>query len=1047
MVHLPAAVRCFTLPLSRKLRRGLRRPRGWRSLPLGARVLILDTETRVDLAQAMIFGGFRIYEHVGTGYVLVHEGIILGDVLSEAEANIVLQCASAQRLPTYARESFIRDVFLPEVYGRGTLCVGFNLPFDLFRLATRWSSCRKRGWKHGFTLYLLDSKWQPPIHVKALDSKRSFIEFGTSRGYERHECRGHGVFPGRFVDLRTLAFSLTGVGHTLESACKAMGFHYEKREIEHGIVTTDNLLYNGEDLGATQALFIATAGEWTKHPFVPLPGPPPAPGSLPSALPELDPNAFVITRAFSPASLGKAYLRAMGIRPSLVHHAQFPKELLGYAMAAYYGGRSECHIRRKITPVTYCDVLSMYPSVCVLMQLWSFVVAEHIDVHGATADAQSLLERLTLDDLYRPEIWSQFHVLVELEPDADVLPLRTQYLENGDCQIGLNVLRTNHGLALYYMLPDLLASRLLTGKAPRIRRAWRFSPVGIQEGLQPIKLLGEVDVHPGSDDFFRTLIEKRHLFKQAKKEAEVAGDEVRARYLHNLQLGLKILANATAYGIFAEIDERVTGAVEAEVHGLRHFRSKIAKEEHPGPYMFPPLAALITSAARLLLAMVECELTANSATFAFCDTDSMAVVGPAETVQAVRERFAQLTPYAFGGDLLEVEEENVPTPLTTKDSQLYCLAISAKRYVLFNVADDGSIVIRKYSEHGLGHLVPPPGYDEKQWMEALWIAIIRWERGEVADPADALPFAGLPAVGRFPISKPSLLKLFDRPAGKNRKLGPSRLEVRPFNFMLVAFPDTGNIATGGEAYPTGLCQHQGIISTGCPRPNLPCRFRSLCPLVVPIRPIAPYERSPEKWRRLRWVDLHSGKPVSLSWTREATFLETTTVRVQTYRDVVRRHLTHPEAKAAGPDGQPCGSNTLGELQRLHVCVTGAGHIGKESHELEEVQAWLTPPSSTYTHYIDEEIEWQRDREVLRRAPRTLLAKLSGRHVRSIQEALNTDRRPHLKNRAILHEIAEDLRRQGVKNPPPKARHGRVSAAGQGANSHESGKVHGSPIHP
>src|SRR3989337_691619 len=93
IVRLPAAVRCFTILLPRRQRRVLKRPRGWKSLPIGARVLIVDTETRTDLTQALIFGRFRVYEHVGTGYVLARDGLIMGEVLREVEADVIRRYA------------------------------------------------------------------------------------------------------------------------------------------------------------------------------------------------------------------------------------------------------------------------------------------------------------------------------------------------------------------------------------------------------------------------------------------------------------------------------------------------------------------------------------------------------------------------------------------------------------------------------------------------------------------------------------------------------------------------------------------------------------------------------------------------------------------------------------------------------------------------------------------------------------------------------------------------------------------------------------------
>ena len=56
--------------------------------------------------------------------------------------------------------------------------------------------------------------------------------------------------------------------------------------------------------------------------------------------------------------------------------------------------------------------------------------------------------------------------------------------------------------------------------------------------------------------------------------------------------------------------------------------------------------------------------------------------------------------------MLKIEEENFD-PKTRKPHQLFCSAIAAKRYALFNVDLDGGIAVRKNSEHGLGHLLNP----------------------------------------------------------------------------------------------------------------------------------------------------------------------------------------------------------------------------------------------------------------------------------------------------------------------------------------------------
>ena len=100
------------------------------------------------------------------------------------------------------------------------------------------------------------------------------------------------------------------------------------------------------------------------------------------------------------------------------------------------------------------------------------------------------------------------------------------------------------------------------------------------------------------------------------------------------------------------------------------FASACANPEHAGEYFFPPLASLITAAARLMLALLERCVTDLGGTYAMEDTDSMAIVatqrggliefpgGPYRRngkpairpltwaqVNAIAERFAALSPY------------------------------------------------------------------------------------------------------------------------------------------------------------------------------------------------------------------------------------------------------------------------------------------------------------------------------------------------------------------------------------------------------------------
>ena len=85
--------------------------------------------------------------------------------------------------------------------------------------------------------------------------------------------------------------------------------------------------------------------------------------------------------------------------------------------------------------------------------------------------------------------------------------------------------------------------------------------------------------------------------------------------------------------------------------------------ENPGPWFFPPLASLITSAGRLLLAMTEACVQEKHGTYLFCDTDSLAIVSSEneglldipgsegikiltwKEVQGIVDKFVPLNPY------------------------------------------------------------------------------------------------------------------------------------------------------------------------------------------------------------------------------------------------------------------------------------------------------------------------------------------------------------------------------------------------------------------
>ncbi len=957
---LKLAIRVYPEP--QREQRDRKKLRHWRR---PSRMLVFDTETRTDTAQALTFGSYRYFED----RICLEEGLFFGDDLPRAdraklEAYVATHAAATDRrrgvpqLRLLDRRAFLEKFYAAGYDGRG-LIVGFNLPFDLSRLAVDFGDARSRSDRRfagGFSLVMWDyadvegarheRRQRPRIAIKHIDSKRALKGFtGTldadpvdliPEGSETGDPEDDYKFRGHFLDLRTLAFVLTDRGHSLDSASKAFGVEQGKGTVDrHGVVTPAYIDYNRQDVAATAELSFKLLDEYDRFDV------------------ELQE-----TQAYSPASLGKAHLRKMGIAP-IMERQHFEKRYLGYAESAFFGGRTSAHIRKVAVPVVYTDFLSMYPTVNALMGLWRFVVAAEVSVVPVeVSETTEFLRTITPEKLFSPATWTKLPAFARVIPSGDILPTRAKYgRESNDYQVGLNYVSATSDDpkdGLWFALPDLAASVLLTGRVPKIVEAFAIAPKGQLPGLRPITLRGTVPIDPRRDDFFRKVIEER---KRLANNTALP-DQERTR----LDKALKVLANATSYGIFAEmIREETAKKVPATCYGIdpTPFRCEVANPERAGEYCFPPLASLITAAARLTLALLERCVTDLGGTYAMEDTDSMAMVAtrrggliecpgganrkrgkPAiralswAQVDAIAGSFEQLNPYdraAIKGSVLKIEEDN-RDPITGKRRQLWCLAISAKRYALFVRDLNGEPALLReglnnkedrYSEHGLGHLLNPtdPKSDDRGWIAQAWLSIVRRSLGRSTDP---LGFEKRVAVGRTTVSSPAVMKPL-RTLNNGKTYAK---QIKPFNFIL-------NCHVRKLGHPIGAD---------------PERFHL----------IAPYETDPRKWEDMRWIDQYSKDAKRYSITASAPHGSRTMARVKSYGDVLREYEYHPEAKCAGADGKPCGKQTAGLLARRHVAIDGFDYIGKESNKVEQVEEGGVPAESdVYTVFRDpRRDEWE-----------------------------------------------------------------------------------------
>jgi hypothetical protein len=697
---------------------------------------------------------------------------------------------------------------------------------------------------------------------------------------------------GHLVDVKTAASALLSGGFSLGTLAKVLQTKHRKldAEGEHGGPLTESyLVYARNDVLVTWECYARLRDRYAGYRL-----------STP------------LSRILSAAGLAKAVLHDMGVRPLLERQPDFPADVLGKLMVTYHGGRSEVHERRVVRRVLYLDVHSEYPSVCILMDLWAFIVAERTDHYDATDEARELLERITVDDLRSPATWRRLTAIVELDAQDDVLPTRAPY-SGASYTIGVHRFTGRR----WVTLADAVASKIRTGRIPRITSTIGFRPAGIQPGLKAVDLLGNprFRVDPTTTNLYKRLIDLRDELKEEETERRSQGDVVGADERRALGRALKEIANSGSYGISMELNvRRYARPRTVLVYGQdeRPFKVRLRQIEEPGKYFDPLVGTLVTGAGRLLLMLAEVLGEREGLGWMFCDTDSWCLSKPdgmaddefVERATRVQRWFDPLNPYAKPQPLFKLEDHNYTLDETGRASNhlgpLYGLAVAAKRNALFNVETGAQPVLRKVSAHGLGHLrapydpehapscIPAPkvsldGLECERWQHDLWYRILAatLEGHPEQVMLDDLPGFSRPAATRYAATTPELLGWFKH----YNESKPYRQQVRPFGFM---------IAFQARADPL----HEGEL-----------------PAVI-----APYDKDVER-AAAKAFDRRTGNRVPKSSLR-------------TYREALSQYHLHPESKFHNAD-----YTNAGTTGRRHVSPLVSVYIGKEANDLE-IQYYL-----------------------------------------------------------------------------------------------------------
>ncbi len=892
--ELDVAVRAYAFGDSIKRRRAV--TSRWRDLGPSEWSLIFDIETTIDAAQRLRIGAYEIRKNA----VLVERGVFHDpDALTPEEAELVTNYARQRGFRVHTQATFVRDVFFEIVWARRGLLIAMNLPFDLTRLAVDHAVSRPKdkSMRGGFSLVLTRDPFLPNIQLKRINSRAAFIRLTTPKGRhpeQRNRQRGGDVanHNGYFIDIATCAAAMLSFRGSLGDLAEVLGTSARKKVVEkHGEELSGKYLdYLLADVAVTWECYEALRDIYESWGLTRTP----------------------LYRIMSEASIGKAYLREMNVQPQPLQ--EWPPHVLAAVMETYHGGRTETRIRKVSVPGTYVDFMSEYPTVFVLMKLWPFMISERVDwVIEDPVAISELVRRLTIHDLLDPSTWSMLTVIVQVTPDGDLLPTRAQFGSGTTYNVAL-CYRTG-GPAQYYTLADVVASKIATGRVPRIERAIRFEPKRVQGSLRTIAIAGNAEyaVDPLAHDLVKRLVDLRRGIRA----------QARDRELDALAQGLKIAANSVAYGIAIEVNTiEHSKRPLAKVHlpDGNAYESRVSRTEEPGRWFNPVIATLVAAGGRLLLAMVIRLVHEAGGTYAFCDTDSLFIIskgqetlipcagGPYtvdgqqaikalswDCVDEIVARFQSLNPFhGDGRSILAIETDNFDS-VTGQHREIHCYSIASKRYAFHTYEGDRPLLLgmpgkRKRSEHGLGHLLPPIPSSRSDWYDSWWQRILDEEAQMTLDEPD---WFHLPAVSKVTVTSPREEAAF---RGYNRSRGYEQ-RVRPWNFLLRCrrrFPEEGS--------------------------------RTL---------VAPFENRPDSWLSALWFD-RTQPDKSYRIKVDRALIVDTTVPVETYGDYFADFLLHPESKATYRDGKACHPWTKGLLGLRVVRAMDVARIGKEANRLTDL---------------------------------------------------------------------------------------------------------------
>jgi hypothetical protein len=863
--------------------------------------LIFRCATTSDEKKELLFGAYICAELENAEYVAKDIGLFYREGHPE-EFRTLTRFVKGSAYEFGSVEEFRRKVFLKYVKA-GALIVAYDAPFEISRIAIKWNKSAKtrRGFSFYFRMFrdkktgkMRPSGYEPGISIESIDAAKAIYrpikyKFHDRDGkFEEEDKTFSNV---HILDLKTLTSVLTGEVHSFSTACGIFGAPASRKRKSQARVTKPAIEQLLRDVTAELELLNRLNQEFGQHPV------------------DLPPD-----RCYSPATLAKSYLSAMGIKPPQ-EKFKVPDHINGIAAQASAGGRAECIIRKTLLPVAYLDFHAQFPAVSHRLGCRELLCAESLEFPDFTIGAREMVECTNLDDCFRPKFWKGLRWFALVEPNDDVVPMRAKFGQRADSDptMAWNFLTSKQ--PIWMTGPDVIAAKLMTGKPLKILKAIKVVPHGVQPGLVPVRLHSQMKVDPRRDDLAVKLVELRSAMKS--KSPELAG-------------GLKVAANSAAFGIFSQLDVR---SLESR-SPLRVFSGEteyltppVEVWERPSEFHCSVISSFVTGASHLLCAMLERMVRDLGGHIAAMDTDSAMIASTKEgglvpcaggphrlanyqagsrnaavwalswaEVDRIRERFEALNPWrkTLKTPFLKLEKENFDA--NGNRQQLNFYGISAKLYCLFNL-DGNRLLVRKPSGHGLGFLQAPYTIADWQrrtgrkwkenlppWVYEAWHFILSRDLGlQYKRPS----WLRQPAVMTVPITTPQVLS----------RLGTFKDDLRPFTVVTVPFPKRETV---GDPLWTGYF-------------------------------IMPHTEKVHDLHGRTMVNIVSGESFHI-YDKNSSRLPKPPgwLSLRTMEDEINRIQSRAESKFCTQNGGVCTSKTIGLLARRHIVAGEFHYIGKEA---------------------------------------------------------------------------------------------------------------------